>query len=223
MRVSLLRARHVFAITDELAGLLHRQFGITATTLKLAFEPRPAPRPPRKDQIFFLGSINFLYLSALQTLLETVSRLRAQTGRNITVHFTQVAPAALAPLPDFVQAAPIADADVLAGEIAASLFAFLPYSFEPELRTMVETSFPSKSMEYLAYARSIVVYAPGYSNSARFFSKAGLPTVTGTPETLEQEICRQLESPPIMPRDIRPIWPASTARRPSAKPCFLPC
>jgi hypothetical protein len=195
MRKSLSRARHVFAITDELGALLHKQFGITPITLRLAFEPRPALSLPRKDQIFFLGSINFLYLSALRTLLEIVARLRAQTGRNITVRFTHGGSTALDPLPDFVHAAPIADADVLAEEIAASLFAFLPYAFEPPLRIMVETSFPSKSMECLAYARSIVVYAPDYSNSARSFTKAGLPTVTNTAEALAEEIRRQLETP----------------------------
>jgi hypothetical protein len=209
MQKSLLRAHRVFAITDELGALLHRQFGITATTLKLAFEPRIVPRLPRRDQIFFLGSINFLYLDALRTLLEIVARLRAQTGRDITVRFTHAAPTGLNPLPDFVKAAPIADADALAEEIAASLFAFLPYTFESHLRVMVETSFPSKSMEYLAYARSIVVYAPDYSNSAHFFRKAGLPVVTVTPELLEAEILRQLGEPP----DYAAIYRAYLAKR----------
>jgi len=196
MHRSLSRAHRVFAITDELATLLHQQFGIVATTLKLAFESRPAPRDPRRDQIFFLGSINFLYLDALKTLLDIVSRLRKETQRKITVRFTHAARTALDPLPDFVVAAPITDGNVLAKEIATSLFAFLPYTFEPDLRVMVETSFPSKSMEYLAYARSIVVYAPRYSNSARFFHQAGLTAVTDTPAGLELEMRRQLAAPP---------------------------
>lgn len=196
MGKSLARAQHVFAITDELGVLLHRQFGVTATTLRLATEPRPAPNPPRKDQIFFLGSINFLYVSALQTLLGIVAQLRVETGRDISVRFTHGAKTTLDPLPDFVRAEPIAEAQALAEEIAASAFAFLPYAFEPSLRTMVETSFPSKSMECLAYARSIVVHAPDYSNSARFFAGAGLPVVTSTEEALEQEIRRQLADRP---------------------------
>ena len=196
MRKVLVQARHVFAITDELGSLLHRQFGITTTTLKLALEPPPTPASSaRKDQIFFLGSINFLYLSALRTLLEIVKRLRAETGRDITVRFTHDLPTDLGPLPDFVHAAPIADAGGMMEEINASLFAFLPYGFEPELRTMVETSFPSKAMEYLAHARSIVVYAPDYSISARFFAKAALPAIVPTPQALEQEIRRQLAAP----------------------------
>lgn len=195
MRKTLIRAHRVFAITDELGILLHKQFGIAATTLRLALEPPPTPASPRRDQIFFLGSINFLYVSALQTLLDIVKRLRAETGRDITLRFTHHLPTALDPLPDFVHAAPIADAGAMMEEISASLFAFLPYGFEPELRTMVETSFPSKSLEYLAHARSIVVYAPDYSNSARFFAKAALPAVALTPEALEQEVRSQLAAP----------------------------
>lgn len=195
MRKTLVGAHHVFAITDELGALLHKQFGITTVTLRLALEPPPTRGSSRRDQIFFLGSINFLYLSALRTLLEIVKRLRAETGRDITVRFTHDMPTALDPLPDFVHAAPIVDANAMMEEISTSLFAFLPYGREPELRTMVETSFPSKSMEYLAHARSIVVYAPDYSNSVRFFQKASLPAITLTPQALEQEIRRQLAAP----------------------------
>jgi hypothetical protein len=51
-------------------------------------------------------------------------------------------------------------------------------------------------MEYLAYARSIIVYAPDYSNSARFFRRADLPVVIDTPTGLEMEIRRQMAAPP---------------------------
>lgn len=196
MQHRLARAQNIFAITDGLGELLHRQFGVAATTLNLAYEAGPERGAPRTDQIFFLGSINFLYLDALRTLLEIVARLRTQTGRDITVRFTHGARTELDPLPDFAQAAPIRSADLLADEIASSLFAFLPYSFDAAVRVMVETSFPSKSLECMAYARSILVYAPDYSGSVRFFEKAGLPIVTRTRQALEAEILRQLDARP---------------------------
>ena len=189
MQKSLARARHVFAITDELGELLREQFGVAPVTLPLAFEPGPRPNPAVKDQIFFLGSVNFLYADALRALIETVGRLRTETGRDLTIRFTSMAARTeLGSLPAFVRAEPIAGAQMLAQEIAASLLAFLPYSFDEKLRTMVTTSFPSKSMEYLAYARSILVYAPDYSNSARFFVRSGLPTVTSSPQAMENAI-----------------------------------
>jgi hypothetical protein len=197
MQRSLARARHVFAITDELAELVHRQFGVTPVTLPLAFEPGPRPNLPVKDQIFFLGSVNFLYADAIRLLVQVVGRLRAETGRDLTIRFTSpAAHAELGPLPAFVQVAPIAGAGALAEEIAASLAAFLPYSFDEKLRTMVTTSFPSKSMEYLAYARSILVHAPDYSNSARMFSRAHLPTVTSSMPELETALRSHLAEAP---------------------------
>jgi hypothetical protein len=197
MQNSLRRARHVFAITDELGVLLHEQFGVSPVTLHLAFQPGTRPNPPVKDQIFFLGSVNFLYADALKVLIEIVGRLRAETGRDLTIRLTSSAARnELGLLPVFVTAAPIVGAEALSEEIAASLLAFLPYSFDEKLRTMVTTSFPSKAMEYLAYARSILVYAPGYSNSAQFFVRGGLPTIAATPQALEQAIRDHLEAAP---------------------------
>lgn len=196
MASTISQAAHVFAITDGLGRLLHRQFGIKAETLSLAYEARTAPAPPRKHQIFFLGSINFLYVDALRTLLNIVTELRESMGWDITVRFTYSGKTALSPLPDFVNAQAIPSAEILAQEISASLFAFLPYSFSDSVRDMVETSFPSKSLECMAYARSIVVYAPSYSTSARIFEGNNLPTVARTDDELKRVIVQHLESPP---------------------------
>jgi hypothetical protein len=196
MRRVLSRAAHTFAITDELGTLLRTQFGIAPVTLPLAFELQARPTVPVKDQIFFLGSVNFLYADALKVLIETVSEVRAKTGRDLTIRLTSASANMLGPLPAFVTAEPIEGADALAREIATSLFAFLPYSFDEKLKTMVTTSFPSKSMEYFAYARSIVTYAPSYSNSYRLFARHGLPTATRSREELGQIIGTHLQSRP---------------------------
>lgn len=197
MKAILARAQHVFAITDELGELLRAEFGVRPTTLGLAFEPKPRPSPAVKDQIIFLGSVNFLYVDALLSLIEIVDRIRTETGCNLVIRFTSKGGLSeLGALPDFVTAGPIPGAEALAQEIAASMFAFLPYSFDEKLRTMVSTSFPSKSMEYLAYARSIVVHAPEYSNSARFFARSDLPTVTVSRQSLEQTVRQHLRDHP---------------------------
>jgi hypothetical protein len=184
-------------ITAALGELLHQQFSISPVTLPLAFEPNPRPEPALKSQIFFLGSVNFLYVEGLKTLIQIVERLRGELACNLTIRLTSPGGTdALGPLPFFVNATPIVGADALAAEIAASLFAFLPYSFDPALRTMVTTSFPSKAMECLAYARSLVVHAPSYSNSARLFTEASLPQVTHTDADLEVAVRNHLENAP---------------------------
>jgi len=181
-------ASHVFAITDGLGEHLREYYGVSPTTLSLAFEPGPRPTPGVKNQIIFVGGTNFLYAEGLQDLFKTVGRIRA-TGSDLTVRLTVPAHIAvndLGELPPFVISEPIKTADGLAHEIAASLFSFLPYSFDQRIKPMVSTSFPSKSIEYLAYARSIVVYGPDYGVATQYFQKANLPFVVSSVTELEE-------------------------------------
>ena len=192
-------AAKVFTITDGLGELLRQSCGVASITLSLAFETTPRPIAPLKNQIIYLGSINFLYADGLRTLFKTVEQVRMATGVDLMVRLTQTAKIAmqeLGPLPEFVQAAPVETAEGLASEIASSLFAFLPYTFDPQHRTMVATSFPSKSMEYLAYARSIVVCGPDYGVATQYFRRAGLPCVVSSPAELEDMILTHLSTQP---------------------------
>jgi hypothetical protein len=171
-----------------LGKYLHKYYGISPTTLPLAFEPGARPTPAVKNQIIFLGGTNFLYAAGLHDLFKTVERIRAN-GSDLTVRLTvptHIAVKDLGTLPSFVISEPIGTADGLANEIAASLFSFLPYSFDPQNKPMVSTSFPSKSMEYLAYARSIVVYGPDYGVATQYFQKASLPFVASSVTELEK-------------------------------------
>ena len=55
--------------------------------------------------------------------------------------------------------------------LADSHCCFLPYSFAKEDNIMTSTSFPSKLIDYLAWARRIVVYAPKSSIPFTYFKK----------------------------------------------------
>lgn len=182
-------ASHVFTITDGLGELLRENYGVSPATLHLAFEPGPRPLVPVRNQIIYVGSINFLYADGLHDLFKVVKRIRCASGSDLTVRLTvpaKVALRELGELPPFVISAPIETSEGLAREIASSLLAFLPYSFALPHKTMVSTSFPSKSMEYLAYARSIVVYGPEYGVTTKRFLEAGMPTVVSSAMELEE-------------------------------------
>jgi len=190
-RTVLRAAKHVFAITEGLGEHLLENYGVSATTLPLAFELQPRPLLPAKNQIIYLGSINFLYAEGLRVLFDVVERVSQTRGVDLTVRLTvpaELAERELGRLPSFVVSSPIETSDGLAREIASSLFAFLPYSFNAREKAMVTTSFPSKSMEYLAYARSIVVYGPEYGVATRVFRKMGLPSVVSTLRELEEAV-----------------------------------
>jgi len=186
-------AKHIFTITDGLGAYLKQNFGVESTTLKLAFEPDPVLKLAPKPQILYMGSINFLYAACLRELFRIVERVRRSTGIDVTVRLMTVSPLAmvkelLGDLPEFVISEPAKDADDLKAEITSSLFTFLPYSFDAQEKPMVSTSFPSKALEYLAYARSIVVYGPEYGVATKLFRETKMPTVVTTAEALEQEI-----------------------------------
>ena len=59
--------------------------------------------------------------------------------------------------------------------------AFLPLSFEPSMRHVVETSFPSKIGEYLASGIPILVHAPSYSSVARYCRENNCGLVVAEP------------------------------------------
>jgi hypothetical protein len=192
-------ARHVFTITDGLGAYLRENFGVSPTTLRLVFEPAPRPVVPVKRQIIYVGSINFLYVPGLRDLFQAVERVRLASGEDLKVRLTvsaRIALRELGELPPFVIATPADSADELAGEIASSLFAYLPYSFDPREKAMVSTSFPSKSLEYLAYARSIVVYGPEYGVATKLFEQMDLPRVVSTRESLEAAVALHLADSP---------------------------
>ncbi|HEV2674608.1 MAG TPA: hypothetical protein VGV37_08705 [Aliidongia sp.] len=192
-------ARRIFTITDGLGELITTEYGVASTTLHLAFEAQQRQQRPVKPQIFYLGSVNFLYADGLKALFVIIESLRRELRVDLTLRMTAQAGAAraiLGELPDFVVAAPIPDGQMLGQELATSLFAYLPYSFASEHRQMISSSFPSKTLEYFAQARSIVVHGPVYGTSTEYFRKYELPTVTETLEDLERVVRDHLDVAP---------------------------
>jgi hypothetical protein len=189
--VALRGAKHVFAITDGLGDQLRNCYGVATNTLPLGFEPEERPVFAAKNQVIYVGSINFLYAQGLRDLFQAVQRVRQMDGLDLTVRLTvsqEAAARELGKLPTFVISSPVETSEGLSREIASSLFAFLPYSFDSQEKAMVSTSFPSKSMEYLAYARSIVVYGPEYGVATKLFREMELPTVVSSISELEESL-----------------------------------
>jgi glycosyltransferase involved in cell wall biosynthesis len=69
----------------------------------------------------------------------------------------------------------------IASVIAEADVAFLPLSFEADMRHIVETSFPSKIAEYLAGGVPILVHAPSYSTVAKYCRKHSCGLVVDEP------------------------------------------
>jgi glycosyltransferase involved in cell wall biosynthesis len=69
----------------------------------------------------------------------------------------------------------------IASVMAEADVAFLPLSFESDMRHIVETSFPSKIAEYLAGGVPILVHAPSYSTVAKYCRKHSCGLVVDEP------------------------------------------
>lgn len=216
-RAALQKASHVFSISDGLGRLFEKEFGVHPTTLPLVFELGQEYAQEVRKQIIFVGSVNFLYEDALRALVEDVGAVRTETGEDLTIRFTSMSANMLGELPSYVHVEPLGSAESLAREISASLFAFLPYSFNPKVANMVRTSFPSKLMEYLAHARSIVAFAPDYANSTAYFLAHGLPEVIHDRAALRLVVRQHLREAPVHSalyrRQLRQVHAPQAARQ----------
>lgn len=124
--------------------------------------------------IVFTGSIYSAQVDAVRRLVHVVSQGFGENGgKKIDAQLTLYTPAS----PGALERMGLADRNVrqdavkhedIAGVLADADVAFLPFSFEPEMRHVVETSFPSKIAEYLAAGLPILAHAPSYSTVARY-------------------------------------------------------
>jgi glycosyltransferase involved in cell wall biosynthesis len=78
----------------------------------------------------------------------------------------------------------------LASVLASADILFLPYSFLEGSRDAVETAFPSKTADYLAAGKPILVFGPKYSSLVRYASEQGFAEVVDefSPDALAQGI-----------------------------------
>jgi hypothetical protein len=67
----------------------------------------------------------------------------------------------------------------------------LPYSFSAEAREAVETAFPSKTADYLAAGKPILVLGPAYSTLVRYASQEGFATIVD--EFNEEALARSIQ------------------------------
>jgi glycosyltransferase involved in cell wall biosynthesis len=65
----------------------------------------------------------------------------------------------------------------LPGELSSADILLLPYSFLESSRGAVETAFPSKTADYLAAGKPILVFGPKYSTVVRYASEEGFAEI----------------------------------------------
>ena len=201
------RATRIYSITDGLSSLLHKRYQVEVCTLHLAAD-LPELSADKKNSClqktnpnfaFFLGSINHLYSAGLRLLIQQVDELREQSQSNLTIRISsspdQVRDA-LGLVPSWVIVGQVQDQNQLQHEISESTFCFLPYSFTQESRSMVESSFPSKMIDYLTHANAILIFGPESSTPVQFLRDHNLPYACTTSKSMREHLLLLLNDRP---------------------------
>ena len=195
VRRGLRTAAAVYAITPELASRCAELYGIPVTCLPLTAEIPPPPQGHNVCPTYFaayLGSINHLYEDGLKLLFQMVAELRSSIGLELRVRMVS-RPADVARLfdgavPDWVVSGAEDSLMGVAAALSDSQFCYLPYSRRDSAHAMVRSSFPSKLLDYLSWARHIVVFAPNDSVPFNLFNRERLAGATCSPSELRDRL-----------------------------------
>jgi hypothetical protein len=194
-------ADKVFVISEGFRARVKELYGKDSTVLSLPFDLGGAvdeKRPVEKEhQIIFVGNLTHFYFDGIKAMAAMLDELNQTREVPLVLRLTL-------PNIDYVKkvvgdfkcirCVPCQGLDDLRAEIAGSLMAFVPYSFDPQYKVMVQTSFPSKILSCLAASRYVLVYGPEDSSSVRYCRQHGLSEVIDKDDVgaLRDAVLRQL-------------------------------
>jgi glycosyltransferase involved in cell wall biosynthesis len=174
--------KRVWGVSDGMCEYFDNTYGVKCLPLLPLldledFRMKTARRPDHKDgsfHIVFTGSIYSAQIDAVRRLVRVVDQEPTRNGgapetMQLTL-YTSLSSAALENMGltgKNVRRDEVRPEDVARVMTEADI-AFLPLSFDSASRHVVETSFPSKTAEYLAAGVPILVHAPAYSAVARY-------------------------------------------------------
>ena len=193
------RADRVFAISPGYVDHLRTKYGQRAYWLPVLVADGIAPwqsfRPASPDEraLVFVGSVNLLYEQGLADLYDAIREWNNQPHpyRLRLKLLTRHRPESLLrrlPSTDDLDLVLDADDEAKTHHLRTAWAVFLPYSFAPEARFLVATSFSYKSTDAFAAGRPILVYGPPYASLPRYFREENLPLTAHSPSELRSAL-----------------------------------
>lgn len=185
---------HIFVISE---GMKERVFDLTgrySVLLPIPYEYKKLEegKDQRGFQIMFLGSIHNLYVKGIRDIAEIIDKINAERGLDIRLQFTyKTALEVKRIIGNYkcIDSQRIEEEDQLREKMRDSLFCFMPYSDSQDFFVMQNTSFPSKIVEYMSSAKSIVIYGNSHNSAATYFEKNALPRVINGSDKALLEKC----------------------------------
>lgn len=146
----------------------------------------------RKMQIMILGNINKLYVQGIKDIAEVVDKINTEIEDKISLLFTYSSPIEVKRLIGnykCISSRRIKSDEELRKEIQESMFCFMSYTDNKQFSLMQNTSFPSKLIEYMSSARSIVIYGNKKNTASKYFDDNNLPQVIYGRDKVSLEHC----------------------------------
>jgi glycosyltransferase involved in cell wall biosynthesis len=189
-KVTLRKAAHIYVVSPEMQRLVLRECGMESEIqMPSTFVPvRPAVRQRQITSeagpiILYAGTITYTVRDCLDLLADLVAagQLKEYGVSGAKLHLC----------------APITDTEMrtfgwdrrdivcrgwvpqseLPAILSSADILFLPYSFLETSRESVETAFPSKTADYLAAGKPVLVFGPKYSSLVRYASEQGFAEI----------------------------------------------
>jgi glycosyltransferase involved in cell wall biosynthesis len=182
------RAAHVYSVSPGMQRLLREEFRCESEVQWPATERdttlRQRVRTVADDfVILFAGAITYANEDSLTLLAELISsgELKQHGMLDVKLHVcTKVNEnpqwCSKWSSQDLVIKDWLSQSELSKTLAEADMF-FLPYSFRKSSRHGVQTAFPSKTADYLAAGKPILILAPWYSSLARYASEEGFAEV----------------------------------------------
>lgn len=192
---------HIFAISDAMRDRLEMRSGrpvsvlaSSATMLAARYETLGGECSTKKV-VLFLGAVYDAQVDAVSNVMKAVEITQGSDPEwLLVIHSgqpeTEIRQMGLTSKSVLVR--PFARGGELAEAISSADVLLLPYSFRPEMREIVSTSYPTKAADYLASGVPVLVHAPNYSTIAQAAAKEGWAAVVA--EADPNSILRALQS-----------------------------
>ena len=191
-------AKRVWAISPYMCESLEKRFRVKCVSHPpfidvddFARQCRGTSRQADHEvHLVYTGAVYSAQLDALRDLIQVVNYGRILPDRRVILTlYTDLSESTVRKLGLYGSC--VRRSQVPASEMARALgsadILFLPYSFQGEMRHLVETSMPTKLAEYLVSGVPILVYAPQYASIVRYCREHGFGMVVDKKDHAELE------------------------------------
>jgi glycosyltransferase involved in cell wall biosynthesis len=190
-RQTLKKADHLYAVSPEMQRLVSAECGrnpelqLPSSTTPLRQAGRFMDQKKREGKfiVLFAGLIGYTVKDCLDLLVELIKSGELERGgiSGVQLHlYTAMSEEDLQTFgwdhADVIYKGWVTQSE-LSGALAEADVLFLPYSFLEGSRAAVETAFPSKTADYLAAGKPLLVFGPPYSSLVRYASEYGFAEI----------------------------------------------